>query len=249
MRFDTGKILKQGLLAILVAVVVGGFAFWFWSKQVADIKEDAKQEIEGQYTVNGDVYVFGGEEKNSIGVILYPGAKIDPLAYGTTAELIAEKGYTVFIPKMALNMAILSSDKANEIIENYSSIKTWVVGGHSLGGVAAAQYFGMYPDKAQGLFLLASYPTKSTDFSQTTLPILSIYGEKDGLTEIKDIEDNKKYFNETAELHEIKGGNHSQFGSYGLQSKDHEASISREKQQEEIAEVIDGWIQKNIQDK
>lgn len=246
MLFHTEKIVKQLMFAILIAVIVGGAMFWFWTKQVADIEADAKQAIEGQYKLVDDVYIFGNEKDAEVGVILYPGAKIDPLAYGMTSALIAQKGYAVFVPKMALNMAILSSNQANQIMEKYTSIETWVVGGHSLGGVAAAQYMSMYPDAAQGLFFLASYPTESIDFSQSNLPILSIYGENDGLTEIQDIEDNQKYLSKHAVLHEIKGGNHSQFGSYGLQRKDNEATISQEKQQEEIAGSIDEWIQSDV---
>lgn len=247
MLFNKGKFLKQVILAILIAVAVGGVTFLLWSKQVAEVESDAKQAVEGQYHVTDDeVYIFGDVKTAKVGVILYPGAKIDPLAYATTANLIAQKGYAVFVPKMALNMAILSSDKANEIIEKYADIENWVIGGHSLGGVAAAQYMGMYPDAAQGLFFLGSYPTESTDFSQSQLPMLSIYGEKDGLTKIKDIEDNQKYFSKRAVLHEIKGGNHSQFGSYGLQSKDNEATISRKSQQEEVAETLDAWVRSDV---
>lgn len=246
MHQNTGKILKQGLIAILLAVVLGVAMFLFWTKQVADVEENAKQSIEGKYEFTDDVYVYGDVKTAKVGVILYPGAKIEPLAYGTTANLIASKGYAVFVPKMFLNMAILSSDQANEIMKKYSEIQTWVIGGHSLGGVAAAQYVDMYPDKVEGLFFLASYPSESVDFSQSALPILSIYGEKDGLTELKDIEANKKYMSKNAIYYEIKGGNHSQFGSYGLQSKDNQASISREAQQKEIAEVMSQWVMEQI---
>ena len=243
---NTGKILKQGLFAILIAVVLGGAMFLFWTKQVADVEENAKQSIEGKYELIDDVYIYGDIKTAKAGIIFYPGAKIDPLAYGTTADMIASNGYAVFVPKMFLNMAILSSDQANAIIKKYSEIQTWVIGGHSLGGVAAAQYMDMYPDKAKGLFFLASYPSESMDFSQENFPMLSIYGEKDGLTEITDIEANKKYMSENTTYHEIQGGNHSQFGSYGLQSKDNEASISREEQQKEIAEVLDKWMEEQV---
>ena len=246
MIFNTRKVVWQGILALLLMVLVGAFMFWFWTKQVAEVEEAVKAEIEGAYTLIEDVYVYGDIQSAKAGIIVYPGAKVDPMAYGTTAKQIAEKGYVVFVPQMFLNMAILSSDQASTIIDTYPQIDVWVVGGHSLGGVAAAQYIDMHPKKADGLFFWAAYPTERTDFSQTDLPMLSIYGEKDGLTEIQDIEKSKKYMSPNSIYYEIIGGNHSQFGAYGLQNKDHQADIPREKQQSEIAEAMDNWLQREV---
>jgi hypothetical protein len=41
---------------------------------------------------------------------------------------------------------------------------------------------------------------------------------------------------------EIEGGNHSQFGSYGLQEGDNVASISPEEQWSQIAEAVDALL-------
>ena len=63
---------------------------------------------------------------------------------------------------MNFNLAILSPNRADSIINNYKDIDTWVIGGHSLGGVMASNY-ALKNDKIKGLVLLASYPQDKTD--------------------------------------------------------------------------------------
>ncbi|WP_084043027.1 alpha/beta hydrolase [Bacillus sp. J37] len=43
-------------------------------------------------------------------------------------------------------------------------------------------------------------------------------------------------------MHEIKGGNHGQFGVYGKQKGDKEAGISIKIQQDEMVSVTSEWI-------
>ncbi|MCG2969083.1 alpha/beta hydrolase, partial [Escherichia coli] len=77
---------------------------------------------------------------------------------------------------------LFDSNKAQEVMDSYSSVNKWIVGGHSLGGVAASKFAHSHPKEVVGLFFLGSYPDEASDFSNTNLPILSIYGEKDGLS-------------------------------------------------------------------
>ncbi len=44
----------------------------------------------------------------------------------------------VVMPNMPLNLAILGTNKAEEIIMDYPSIEEWYIGVHSLGGAAAS---------------------------------------------------------------------------------------------------------------
>ena len=47
-------------------------------------------------------------------------------------------------------------------------------------------------------------------------------------------------------MHEIKGGNHGQFGIYGAQKGDSKPSISVKKQQDEMVSVTSTWLKENI---
>lgn len=89
---------------------------------------------------------------------------------------------------------------------------------------------------------MAAYPTDSSDFSGTDFPILTIYGEKDGLATLDDIREKKHLLSEDTFFYQIKGGNHAQFGIYGNQKGDNEADINVYIQQDLIVNTIDRWI-------
>ncbi len=96
------------------------------------------------------------------------------------------------------------------------------------------------------MFLLGSYPDEGTDFSKKSLPMFSIYAERDGLSTVEKIEDTKHLLSNKTTMHEIKGGNHGQFGIYGAQKGDSKSSISVKKQQDEMVSVTSTWIKENI---
>lgn len=118
-----------------------------------DLKSDALVKVEE----SGDILFEPVSNAKNIGFIFYPGAKVEASAYAPIAKEIASKGYTVSIAKMSFNLAVLSPNRADSIISNHEEIDTWVIGGHSLGGVMAADY-ALKNDKIKGLVLLASYP-------------------------------------------------------------------------------------------
>ncbi|QKS70054.1 alpha/beta hydrolase [Paenalkalicoccus suaedae] len=227
------------IIVSLVILAVGGFLIW------TQLTYDATAEIEllyGETQPSGeDLLTFSPNEANGQGIILYPGAKVEPEAYGVIGSRLAEEGYTVFIPKVTLNIAFFDINKAEEIQAAHPEILTWVVGGHSLGGVAAASF--AYENEVAGVFFLASYPQSSNDFSETATPMISIYGEDDGLTSPEDIESSRPLFSDEAIFYEIEGGNHAQFGVYGEQRGDNPASITVAEQQEEVVNALLNWLE------
>jgi pimeloyl-ACP methyl ester carboxylesterase len=58
------------------------------------------------------------------------------------------------------------------------------------------------------------------------MPTLLIYGTQDGLFSLEMVEDARALLPEDTIYVAIDGGNHSQFGSYGLQTGDNTATIS-----------------------
>lgn len=176
----------------------------------------------------------------SKGLIIYPGALIDPRAYAVLAQGIAREGYLVVIPSMLFNLAIASPNRADKIIDTYDDIDTWVISGHSLGGVMACNYAGNNQSTIDGVILYASYPSEDYRIDDTNLSVLSIYGTNDGLTSLDDIDASVAHLPADAEFYEIAGGNHSQFAYYKPESaNDNSADISREEQH---AQMIDASI-------
>ena len=169
-------------------------------------------------------------------MVFYPGGRVDPRSYAPTARRLAEEGVLTVIVPMPLNLAVFSPAAAAEVIDAYPEISAWVLGGHSLGGAMGAAFIKDNPGVVEGLVLLASYPAETDDLSQEEISVVSIYGTRDGLASVEDIDSSRPLLPGDARYCAIEGGNHAQFGWYGDQSGDLPAEISRDAQQ---AVIID----------
>ena len=148
---------------------------------------------------------------------------------------MAEQGYLVAITPMPLTLAILSPNRADDVIKNHPGIEHWYIGGHSLGGATAAIYADRNPDAVDGVVFWAAYPPDSNSLAdQPDLQVASIYGTLDGLATPAKIEASKALLPPNTTYVPIEGGNHAQFGYYGPQDGDNEATITREEQQTQV---------------
>ena len=185
-------------------------------------------------------YVFEPRNKTSHkGFIFYPGAFVDPRAYAPAARLIAARGYLTIIVGMPFHLAIFGYARADTIIKNFQSIKTWVIGGHSLGGRMACKFASCHQDQVRGLVLWASRPSEQYMLNENNnLKVISIYGTNDGLVTSAITEESRKHLPKSTIWVKIVGGNHSQFGWYGngIQRFDKPASITHAAQQEIITD-------------
>ena len=135
---------------------------------------------------------------------------------------------------MPLSLAVLGVDKATDVIAAHPEIEFWYIGGHSLGGSMAANYIYNNPTSMEGLILWASYPAESNNLSESGFPVLSIIGNRDGLVTLDKLQASVPLLPANTMWVEIDGGNHAQFGSYGAQSRDLEATITPEDQHQQI---------------
>lgn len=203
------------------------------SLAIDSLKSDALVEVKE----NGNILFEPVSNAKNIGFIFYPGAKVEATAYAPMAKEIASNGYTVIIAKMNFNLAILSPNKADGIINNHQNIDTWAIGGHSLGGVMAADY-ALENEKIKGLVLLASYPQKKTNLSSKQIKVLSLWGSVDKVADLQKVKEAKNVMPSDAEFIEIKGGNHGGFGDYGLQKGDDKSSITNKQQMMDTSKYI-----------
>jgi dienelactone hydrolase len=170
----------------------------------------------------------------SVGLIVYPGARVVPEAYVPVAEQLLSADVSVFVVRMPLNFAIFDADAADAVIDSHPEITHWVIAGHSLGGAMAAR-FAAQDDRVEGLVLWAAYPESSLDLSESDLAVASISASEDGLATPDEIEESRSRLPADAVFTVIGGGNHAQFGDYGEQRGDNPASISAEEQWRQIA--------------
>ena len=170
--------------------------------------------------------------------IFYPGGRVDPRAYASLMRRIAMEGYLVVVPSMPFNIAILASSSAEKIVTAYPEIDHWVIGGHSVGGTAAALYTDKAPQIIEGLAIWASYPSDGTDISDQDIPVLSIYGSREVRVNDESVGKRKHLLPEDTRYVRIEGGDHHQFGSYEIEPKDHLATTSRSSQHQHIIEAM-----------
>ncbi len=189
-------------------------------------------------TVNdGRPITFTPADPATDGVIIYPGAFVEPRSYAPAARALAENGTFVAIVPMPFSLAILGKNRADGVIDAYPEIETWTIAGHSLGGVMAAGYAADHRDTISGLALWAAYPQDGVDLAPWTGAVASIFGTLDGLTTVEDIEGSRPNLPADSTFVAAEGGNHSYFGWYGDQRGDNPATITREEQQEVIIEA------------
>lgn len=168
------------------------------------------------------------------GLILYPGARVDPRAYAVAARMIAAAGYRVVIVPMPLNLAVLGANRADDVIAAYPEVSHWAIGGHSLGGAMAALYAYDHPEAIAGLLLWAAYPATSNDLSGRDLAVVSLYGTRDGVATPEQFEASRALLPVSTQFIAIEGGNHAGFGRYGPQAGDLGAEISAGEQERQV---------------
>jgi dienelactone hydrolase len=220
-------------LGVVVLVAVLGFVIWA-ETPLGPMPEAVAAMVTDEHVtvVENDVIVFRTNDTTPIvGFIFYPGARIDPVSYAPAMHDLAAQGFLVVIAPMPLNLAVLDSDRAADIIADFPEIRRWAVGGHSLGGAMAAAFVASDPAAVEGLVLWAAYPSSGDDLSTWEGRVTSVSATKDGLATPDDIVRTTPLLPAGTEFVIVDGGNHAQFGWYGEQRGDGVATISREGQQ------------------
>lgn len=233
--------------AILLVLLLATAGFVIWAESPLGPMPEALAALETDNAVRVETdpwFTFRPQaQAPTSGVIIYPGGRVDPRSYAPAARALAEKGHLAVITPMPLNLAVLDSGAAADVVTAHPEIETWVVGGHSLGGTMAARYAEANADVVDGLMLWASYPADDALAAHTEPAVLSIYASNDGLSTTDEIEASREDLPADTRWVEIVGGNHAQFGWYGEQPGDGQATISRIEQQEQIVTETAGFLE------
>ncbi len=228
------------VLAVLAVIVVSlVLAFVVWANDALPASDVALQAMQSDEQVqvseeNGWVTFSPADDAQpEVGFIFYPGGRVDYRAYSPVLRMIAEQGYFVALVPAPLNLAFFDINVAASVQAQYPEISHWVVGGHSLGGVAASVYAKDHLDELDGIVFFASYPADNS-LKNTDLNVFSIYGTRD-MAGMEKFDETKSLLPTQTQYVVIDGGNHAQFGSYGFQPGDNEATISPEEQWTQIS--------------
>ncbi len=223
-----------GILVMLLTTLGYMSIYYHSDKDVTEAM--SRNEIVKTQKIDGG-YFFDGPGTDKA-LIFYPGAKVECKAYSNLMMKLAENGIDCFLADMPFNFAMFGQNSADKFTENYS-YETWIMSGHSMGGLVASNYSNEHSDKIDGLVLFASYPTSKLN---NGIQLLSIYGTEDGCLNIKEYENDKVNWSGNAKEFVIEGGNHAQFGNYGAQKGDGIATITADEQQDlSVKAISDLW--------
>lgn len=175
------------------------------------------------------------------GLVFFQGGLIDPRAYVKILEPVAAAGYLVAVLKAPYDLPIVDIGGVTSVVNSHPEVEWWAVGGHSLGGVAAATFAAGSPRTTPGLVLWASYPFTSLA-SIDEVSVLSVSGTQDGRTTPSDIEASMANLPANTTYVAVEGAIHAYFGDYGDQSGDGTPTISREEAQQQIVTATLQWL-------
>ncbi|WP_246188207.1 alpha/beta hydrolase [Paenibacillus tengchongensis] len=237
----TKRRILTGLLVVLVVAALG-----VWKYLTPYAPEPAAETAlisSGGVTVEENDNWISFEPSAILGtsVIFYPGGLVKPEAYAPLAKKIASAGHPFYIAKMPLNLAVIDGDAAGDIIRVHPR-QTFVIGGHSLGGVMASRYAAEHPEDFEGVYFLASYADEKGSLKDTTLSVLSVLGTKDEVVDRDKYNEGRSYLPSNTVYTSIPGGNHGQFGSYGPQKGDGTPTITEDEQQSSTARAMLDWL-------
>lgn len=232
------KILKWVGILLLVALIAGSAGFVIWAESASGPGQAAldalKSDANVTVTDHGDYITFEPSgSAATTGFVFYPGGRVEYRSYAPILHQIAAQGIFVALVPVRLNLAFFDINAAEPVLKNYPDIKVWAVGGHSLGGVAAAIFAQSHP-QVRGIVYWASYPADDK-LKTSGVKMISIYGTNDGLATGSKIEQSKLLEPADTIFVPIPGGNHAQFGDYGLQSGDNPATIPATEQWQQAA--------------
>ncbi|MDY2838601.1 MAG: DUF1294 domain-containing protein [Bilifractor sp.] len=185
-------------------------------------------------------YLFDGPGTDDL-IIFYPGAKVETEAYAPILHEVAECGYDCFLVNMPFRLAFFGLNKAEDVMARHPDYVQFYMAGHSLGGAMAGNFTAEHLNEIRGVIFMAAYPTKTLEGSRA----LSLYGSQDGVLNMKHYQDSLSLMPDDFTDVIIEGGNHAQFGDYGEQKGDGEATISAEEQWGESVTAIMNFMEKS----
>jgi pimeloyl-ACP methyl ester carboxylesterase len=182
------------------------------------------------------------------GVIFLPGGMVEPVADSPLLKRIAAAGYPARLLYLPMRCACTDS-QVRQLFERIRQVvafhpeTSWVLAGHSRGAMLAARFVHENPGAdLAALALLGTTHPRDVSLTGVTMPIMKIYGTRDGVAGYGMSRDNGHLLPAHTRWVAIEGGNHVQFGYYRHQLGDNSATISRAEQQAQVEAALVGTL-------
>lgn len=190
-------------------------------------------------------------QRINAGLIFHPGGYVDPEAYARIFSKVAETGVLCIIVPGPQRTPIANRFSSDKVMRAHPEITHWFIAGHSQGGAVASLYVRdreNQPEdiakKITGLIFLGFFVFDRHSLAHRNLPCLSVYGSRDGHAD--KFKPNEKNLPQNAKVICIEGGNHGQFGAYGLHFGDQTPEIPRHDQQDIAINAITAFINETL---
>jgi hypothetical protein len=219
----------------LIIILLGSFFIYASDYYRADEVANAVLQSKTVTSVEDNFIMLSPTAPGDTVLIFYPGAKVEYISYLPLLEKIVQSSkVTCLLIKMPFNMAIFNPNAADHIISRFPDVENWYIAGHSMGGAMASDYASKNQDKIKGLILLGAYIYGDYPAENS----LTVYGSFNTSVEEK--------ITYTENIVVIEGGNHAQFGNYGEQKGDPNATISSDEQQNIAVAAIQEFLEMKI---
>lgn len=232
------------LLVALVPVTIGTvayFAIGYGPNAEALTTVEGNEAITIERFDRGTAVRSGPITNNTVGVVYYPGARVNHESYvPTAASIVTERHIVVVIVDMPLNLAVLAPNRAADAMATQPAVESWNIAGHSLGGAMACRYAADNAADLDGLVLHAAYC--DVDISHSDLRVLSVLGTDDGVLNADRERKHRALLPADAEIVELDGVNHAGFGAYGPQRGDTPATREPSAMRADVADVTGSWL-------
>jgi hypothetical protein len=220
--------------------LVGSAIFMLWSLLAFRAQEPARAAMVSDTRVTvtrGDGYwTFAPPSPAAAGLIFFPGALVDPIAYAPLAHAVADAGYTALLIQVPNRGAFGGADSPEVFSRARTAaartgLQRWVAAGHSRGGVITANLVRVGFPGLRGAVLIGTTHPRDFSLAAASIPITRVFGTRDTVADSYKQDRTRSNLPTSARIIRIDGGNHSQFGYYGFQPGDWPATIGREEQQ------------------
>ena len=235
----------------ITAGISATVVFVTWSLIAYRPSSEAREALAG----NEVVVVSSGEHHwlfrprtggTDVGLLFFPGALVDPVAYAPMLRDVAAAGYPTLLIQLPRRGVLGGAEGAEPLNRAVSAMRLvpevtrWVIAGHSRGGEIASRLAQTQAPSLAGLVLIGTSHPRDISLANVRMPVTRVYGTRDTVADVEKLERTKVNLPPDTTHVRIDGGNHSQFGSYGFQPGDWPATISRtEQQRQTLAALLD----------
>jgi len=224
-------VLKKIAIGVLLLLLVAMGAMVVVYRIEGQPLPEASQYLEGASyaaTTEADgTLLFTPARPSGHGLLIMPGALVQPLAYARTAAFFADLGYTVLVPRGALRLPINAVEPAAARMAELG-MDDWFIIGHSMGGFAGLELVARHAPVVKAVALWGC--EMPVDYSSLEVPMLFIRGDHDGLLTDERFAAVQARLPATVRYITLPGGNHRGFALYSHQLFDNPATISTERQ-------------------